>query len=153
QVGRDRRLLDQERQRRRPAHELELIAPAELLLEREHVDRLAPVEEAEHDVVRRPVGLGVEIGGPQDLDDARERLAPFQQHGAERSRRYSRTLLTRSRAVTSWCSRIVTSVSPSVLIGSSSVTRRRSTWIVRCARKSTMSCAVSEPKSLPSSEA
>ena len=83
QVGRDRRLLDQERQRRRPAHELELIAPAELLLERQHVDRLAPVEEAEHDVVHRPVGLGVEIGGPQDLDDARERLAPFQQHGAE----------------------------------------------------------------------
>ena len=74
QVGRDRCLLDQERQRRRPAHELELIAPAELLLEREHVDRLAPVEEAEHDVVHRPVGLGVEIGGPQDLDDAREGL-------------------------------------------------------------------------------
>src|SRR5256885_6762625 len=48
---------------------------------------------------------------------------------AARSPRYSRTMLTRSRAVTSWCSRIVTSVSPSVLIGSSSVTRRRSTWI------------------------
>jgi hypothetical protein len=29
------------------------------------------------------VGLGVEIGGAQDLDDARECLAPFQEHGAE----------------------------------------------------------------------
>src|SRR6267142_1594447 len=46
-----------------------------------------------------------------------------------------------------------TLVSPSVLMGSSRCTRRRSTVTPCLPRKSTMSCEVTEPKSLPSSEA
>src|SRR5581483_3317568 len=66
---------------------------------------------------------------------------------------YSRTTLTRSCAVTSACSRIGTVVSPSVLIGSSRWTRRRSTATPCLPRKSTRSWDVTEPNSLPSSDA
>ena len=50
---------------------------------REQVDRLAAVEEGQHRVVDRAVGLGVEVRGPEDLDDARQRLAALEQDGAE----------------------------------------------------------------------
>src|SRR5688572_32984670 len=70
-----------------------------------------------------------------------------------RATRYSRTTLTRSCAVTSGCKRTGTVVSPSVLIGSSSCTRRRSSLTPCLSRKSTRSCEVTEPKSLPSSDA
>src|SRR5437870_8028873 len=55
--------------------------------------------------------------------------------------------------MTSVCKRIGTAVSPSALMGSSSWTRLRSTFTPFFSRKSTRSCEVTEPKSLPSSEA
>src|SRR5216117_151749 len=83
EVGGDRRLLDQERERGGPPDELELLRAAELLAERDEVDGLTPVEQAQHRRVHHAVGLRIEIGGPEYLDHARERLTAFQEEGAE----------------------------------------------------------------------
>src|SRR5687768_8910448 len=249
EVGGDRRLFHEEGDGGRTADELDLVGAAQLLAERERVDGRAAIEQREHRLVERAMRLRVEVRGAEHLDHARQRLAAFEQDGAERgalgievvrwnpgrefqwahddaspspsnmrpdlergarmkakeivpsghecaqpvdrrgyaigiggqhvdkqasprtgrrsgagARRasrdaeatggpYSRTTLTRSCAVTSPCSRTGTLVSPSVLIASPSCTRRRSTLTPWLSRKSTRSCDVTEPNSLPSSDA
>ena len=76
-------LLDEQGQRRGPAHEFELIASPELFGQRQHVHGLAPIEEGQHRPVDHAMGLGVEVRGPEDLDHARERVAAFHEDGAE----------------------------------------------------------------------
>src|SRR5439155_24098809 len=78
-----RRSSDLERERGGPPDELELLRAAELLAERDEVDGLTPVEQAQHRRVHHAVGLRIEIGGPEYLDHARERLTTFQEEGAE----------------------------------------------------------------------
>ena len=83
EVGGDRRLFHEQGDGGGAADELELVGAAQLLVERQRVDRRAAVEEGEHRLVDRAVGLRVEVRGPQDFHHARQGLAALQEHGAE----------------------------------------------------------------------
>src|SRR6185295_17785975 len=172
QVGRGRGLLDQAREGGRAAHLLQGRAPFQLLRHGEQIHRLVALEEREGGVEDLAVPFLVEVGGLEELDRLGQALALQEdrpQHGplglqavgrdlggeqvGEGGHRYSRVTDTFSWAVTSWCRRTGTVNSPSVLIGSSSPMRRRSTSMPCCERKVARSARPTEPKSRPSSEA
>jgi len=58
-----------------------VLASAQLLVQGDEVDRLSVVEEPQHRLVDRAVRVRVEVGRPEDLDEARQRLAAFEEHG------------------------------------------------------------------------
>jgi hypothetical protein len=108
EVGGDGALLDEQGERGGPAHELQLIAAPELFGQRQHVHRLAPIEQGEHRAVDHAMRVGVEVRGLEHLDHARKRFAAFQKDGAEHGalgvqvvRRNSRRNFERAHATAS----------------------------------------------------
>src|SRR5262245_7488708 len=76
-------VLDQQCQRGGTADSLQRVAPPQLFVQRDEVDGLTAVEEAQRRLEDPAMRFRVEIRGAKQLDDARHRLAPFEERRAE----------------------------------------------------------------------
>ncbi len=70
-MGGDGGLLDEQGESRGASHELELVLTPQLLSERDEVDGLAPLEQAQHGGVDHAMRLGVKVARSQNLDHPR----------------------------------------------------------------------------------
>src|SRR4029434_4078136 len=172
QVGRGGRLFHQAREGSRPAHLFQRRVPLQLFRDGQQIDRFVALEERQRSVEDLAVAFLVEVGRLEQLDRLGQAL-PLQQDRpqdgplglqavgrnlggqqvGERGHGYSRETDTFSWAVTSASSGTGTVNSPSLLMGSSSPMRRRSTSMPCWARKAARSARPTEPNRRPSSDA
>src|SRR3989441_12858452 len=83
EVGGDRGVLDEESERPGTADGFQRAITPEVLAQCDEIDGLAAVEQALHRCVDRSVRVGVEVGRPEQLDDAGQSLTAFEQNSAE----------------------------------------------------------------------